>query len=65
MKDFEKFAATHKGLMFSLAEKNTKRNENGDAVIEKSDPWFEEDEWDDYYEELTAGGNFPAGSVVR
>lgn len=65
MKDFEKFAAVHKGLMFSLAEKNTRRNENGDAVIEQDDPWFKEDEWDDYYKELTAGGNFPAGSVVR
>lgn len=57
MKDFEKFVVEHEDLMFAAAEKNTKRNKNGDAIIEEDDPWFKEDEWDDYYMELNAGGN--------
>ena len=36
--------------------RNTERNKNGDAVISRNDPWFYEDEWDDYYKELTADG---------
>ena len=34
--------------------RNTERNKNGDAVISEKDSWFYEDEWDDYYKELTA-----------
>ena len=38
----------------AAAEANTKRNANGDTVISRDDPWFYEDEWDDYYKELIA-----------
>lgn len=66
MKDFNKLLKTHKDFIYSLAEKNTPRNENGDAVITKEDSWFYEDEWDDYYKELSAvAGNSSTGSVVR
>lgn len=46
--------------------RNTERNKNGDAVISKDDPWFYEDEWDDYYKELVERDrNSAAGSMVR
>lgn len=66
MKNFEEFVKANKQIIFELAEKNTVRNQNGDAVISRDDPWFYEDEWDEYYKELTArDGNSTAGSVVR
>ena len=66
MKDFDKFVSANKEKLFALAERNTERNENGDAVISRNDPWFYEDEWDDYYKELTAlDNNSAAGSLVR
>ena len=46
--------------------RNTERNKNGDAVISEKDPWFYEDEWDDYYKEPVARDrNSAAGSLVR
>lgn len=48
MKNFSEFVKRNKDLLYSAAEKNTKRNSEGRAVISKDDPWFEEDEWDDY-----------------
>ena len=55
MKDFSKFAELHREALFSVAEKNTKYNKDGRAVISKDDTWFNEDEWDEHYKELVAG----------
>ena len=38
----------------AFIRQNTKRNENGDAVISKDDTWFYEDVWDKDYKELVA-----------
>ena len=66
MKNFEDFVRANKAAIYAAAEANTKRNANGDVVISRDDPWFYEDEWDDYYKELTArDGNSTAGSLVR
>ena len=64
MKDFEEFLRANKDKLYALAEKNTPRNANGDAVISRDDPWFYEDEWDDYYKELTARDDSATRSVV-
>lgn len=66
MKNFEEFVKANKKIIYEVAEKNTVRNKNGDAVISRADPWFYEDEWDEYYEELIArDGISTAGSLVR
>ena len=66
MKDFDKFIALHKEKLFAVAEKNTRRNKDGRAVISKDDNWRNEDEWDNYYEELNAREeNSTARSMVR
>ena len=65
MKDFAEFIKANKEKVYALAEANTKRNSNGDAVISRSDPWFYEDEWDEYYKELTAHDNSTKRSMVR
>ena len=66
MKNFEEFVRANKQIIFELAEKNTVRNKNGDAVISRDDPWFYEDEWDEYYKELIARDrNSTSGSLVR
>lgn len=65
MKDFDNFVKANKAKLFALAESNTEYNEDGDAVISRNDPWFYEDEWDEYYKELTALDNSTARSVVR
>ena len=66
MKNFDDFVRANKSAIYAAAEANTKRNANGDAVISRDDPWFYEDEWDDYYKELTARDrNSTAGSLVR
>ena len=65
MKDFAEFIKANKGKVYAHAEANTKRNSNGDAVISRSDPWFYEDEWDEYYKELTAHDNSTKRSMVR
>lgn len=50
VKNFAEFLKVNKEKIYSHAEKNTPRNSNGDAVIFRDDPWFYEDEWDDYYQ---------------
>ena len=66
MKNFEEFVKANKQIIFEHAEKSTVRNKNGDAVISRDDPWFYEDEWDEYYKELIArDGNSTARSLVR
>ena len=52
MKNFAEFVKANKKILYDFAEKNTKRNSNGDAVISKDDPWFYEDECDEHYKEL-------------
>ena len=64
MKDFEEFFRKHEAKINALAEANTKRNAAGQTVISRDDPWFYEDEWDDYYKELTARDDSAARSVV-
>jgi hypothetical protein len=34
------------------ALENFHRNENGDTVIKKDDPWYDEDHWDELYEKV-------------
>ena len=46
MKNFAEFIKAHKEKLYALAEKNTKRNANGDAVISRDDSWFYDDVWD-------------------
>ena len=50
MKDFDKFVEQNKSALFAFAEKNTKYNSAGRAVISKDDTWFYEDNWDKDYE---------------
>lgn len=65
MKNFSEFVAAHKEKIYEQAEKNTQRNAQGHTVISRSDPWFYEDEWDEYYKELTAHDNSTQRSMVR
>lgn len=64
MKSFEEFVRANKDKLYELAEKNTVRNADGQTVISRDDPWFYEDEWDEYYKELTARDDSAARSVV-
>jgi len=56
MKDFQEFIKENKTALFELAERNTKYNAEGHAVLEKDDEWRNEPEWDIYYKELVANG---------
>ena len=50
----------------AFIRQNTKRNENGDAVISKDDSWFYEDVWDEDYKELIArDGNPTPRSILN
>ena len=64
MKDFEAFFQANKDKIDALAEANTKRNSAGQTVISRDDPWFHEDEWDEYHEELKARDDSAARSLV-
>lgn len=46
MKNFSDFVKANKEKIYALAQKNTKYNRHGDAVISRNDSWFYEDEWD-------------------
>lgn len=50
MKDFEEIYRANREKIYALAEANTKRNFAGQTVISRDDPWFYEDEWDEYHE---------------
>ena len=52
MKDFSKFAELHREALFAIAQKNTKYNKDGRAVISKDDSWINETEWDEHYKRL-------------
>lgn len=64
MKSFDELLVKHGAKIYELAEKNTVRNADGQTVISRDDPWFYEDEWDEYYKELTARDDSAARSVV-
>ena len=65
MKDFEKFVSKNKAALFSFAEKNTKYDSKGRAVIAVGDSWRDENEWDEDYRELVASEkNSSSRSVV-
>lgn len=49
---FSDFVSQHREQIHTIADKNCKKNSNGDYVIEKDDPWREEHEWDELYKEL-------------
>ena len=57
MKNFAEFVKANREKIYALAEKNTKYNEDGDAVISRDDPWFYDDVWDEDYKELIAREN--------
>ena len=42
-----------KEKLFEIAKHRTKYNDKGQAVITKEDSWRFEDEWDEFYEELS------------
>ena len=46
------FIKENKEKIYALAKRNGKYNEEGQAVIEKDDPWRDETEWDILYESL-------------
>lgn len=46
---FSDFVSQHREQIQTLADKNWKKNSNGDYVIEKDDPWRQEYEWDELY----------------
>lgn len=53
--DFNKFLEENKNKINILAEKNCKKNEDGKIVIEKTDAWYEENEWELEYEYMQKG----------
>ena len=66
MKNFAEFLAKNREAIRAHTLASATYNENGDAAISRDDPWFHEDEWDEYYEELTAReNNSTARSMVR
>ena len=64
MKNFEDIYQQNRDKICALAEANTKRNAAGHTVISRDDPWFYEDEWDEYHEELKARDDSAARSLV-
>lgn len=65
MKNFADFLKANKEKIYEHAERNTRRNKNGDAVISREESWFDEDEWDDYYKEVIEFDDSTARSMVR
>lgn len=49
---FSDFISQHREQIQTIADKNWKKNSDGDYVIEKDDPWRQEYEWDELYKEL-------------
>ncbi len=50
--EFKKFLQDNKRKIEILAERNCKRNEDGKVVIEKQDPSFLEDNFEEHYNEI-------------
>lgn len=53
---FKDVLAKNRKNLEALAKENSHYNEDGDITISPDDPWFQEDEWDEYYKELTKSG---------
>ena len=49
IKKYTKWLNKNKEKIYEIARNNTVYNAEGHAVIEKDDPWRNEDEWDDLY----------------
>ena len=49
---FADFVNKNKTIIYKIAKANTVVNESGLAVIPKDDPWRDEKEWDEMYEDL-------------
>lgn len=49
---FADFISKNKEIIYKIAQSNTVVNESGLTVIPKDDPWREEKEWDEMYEDL-------------
>ena len=50
--EFTAFMKEHHGKAHALARKNTKYNEDGQAILTEDDPWADEEEWDALYRKL-------------
>lgn len=46
------FIKENREKIYEFTMRNTRTNKNGDAVISRGDPWFYEDEWDEYFKQL-------------
>lgn len=53
-KSFAQAYAKNKKNIDALIRQNTHYNKSGMVMISKDDPWFYEDEWDEYCKELEA-----------
>lgn len=49
---FAEFIQSHRAEIYAHAERNTPHNANGELAIRRDDPWFDQDEWDDFHKEL-------------
>ncbi|HBW35633.1 hypothetical protein [Desulfosporosinus sp. BICA1-9] len=49
---FADFVNKNKDIIYKIAKANTVVNEAGLTVIPKDDPWRDEKEWDEMYEDL-------------
>jgi hypothetical protein len=49
---FTDFVTKNKDIIYKIAKSNTVINESGLSVIPKDDPWLDEKEWDEMYEDL-------------
>lgn len=51
-KSFDEIYEKHKELLDVWIQQNTHYDKNGMVLIAKDDPWFQEEEWDDYERQL-------------
>lgn len=49
---FTDFVNENKELLYKIAKSNTVINQSGLTVILQDDPWLDEKEWDEMYEDL-------------
>lgn len=47
--NLKEFIKQNKNKIYTIAEQNTIRNKKGQTTISKDDPWFNENEWDEYF----------------
>jgi hypothetical protein len=46
------FINQNKNRLYEEGRKNIKLNKDGKPTISKNDPWFEENEWDEYFHKM-------------